>query len=166
MKKQVIEAILFSSGRSVSIKELMAVTDMSYEEIETTLESMMTEFEAASRGIEIIKIEESYQLCAKKEYYNYIHPLFDKRGKPNLSNAVLETLCIIAYNPRITKNEIEQIRGVNSDGNVYRLLEYNLIEESGKLDIPRKTNVIQNHSRIPKIIRNNIPKRPPRTPQI
>ena len=77
----------------------------------------------------------------KKEYYEYIYPIFDKRSKPNLSNAALETLSIIAYNPRITKAEIEAIRGVNSDGTMYKLLEYNLIENVGKSDAPGRPSM-------------------------
>ena len=75
-------------------------------------------------------------MCSKKEYYDYIYPIFDNRAKPNLSAAALETLSIIAYNPKITRAEIEQIRGVNSDGTIYKLLEYNLIEEVGRLQLP------------------------------
>ena len=68
--------------------------------------------------------------------YEYLYPIFDKRSKPNLSNASMETLAIIAYNPKITRAEIEAIRGVNSDGTIYKLLEYNLIENVGKADLP------------------------------
>ena len=89
-----------------------------------------------ARKLEIIEIEGSYQLCTKKEYFDYIYPIFDNRAKPNLSQAALETLAIIAYNPKITRAEIEAIRGVNSDGTIYKLLEYNLIAESGKSDAP------------------------------
>ena len=62
----------------------------------------------------------------------------DKRNKPNLSNAALETLAIVAYNPKITRAEIEAIRGVSADACVYKLLEYGLIEEAGKIDLPGK----------------------------
>lgn len=89
-----------------------------------------------NRGIEIIKVNDGYQMCTKKEYYEYIYPILDKRTKPNLSNAALETLSIIAYNPGITRAEIESIRGVSSDATIYKLLEYNLIEDAGKLDAP------------------------------
>ena len=75
-------------------------------------------------------------LQLKKEMYEYLYPIFDKRSKPNLSNASMETLAIIAYNPKITRAEIEAIRGVNSDGTIYKLLEYNLIENVGKADLP------------------------------
>ena len=75
-------------------------------------------------------------MCTKKELYDDIALIFDKKSKPNLSNASLEIISIIAYNPNITRAEIETIRGVNCDGTIYKLLEYNLIEESGKLDAP------------------------------
>ena len=136
--KPIIEAILFSSGRVVEIKELMAAFELSYEDVDAILQNMKAEFELQNRGIEIIKVGNGYQLCTKKEYYEYIYPLFDNRNKPALSNAAMETLSIIAYNPKITRAEIEQIRGVNSDGTIYRLLEYNLIEEAGKIDLPGK----------------------------
>ena len=134
--KSIIEAILFSCGRPVEVKELMMTLELSAEDIETIIQNMKTEFEANNRGIEIIKVDNSYQLCTKKEYYKYIYPLVDNRAKPTLSNAALETLSIIAYNPKITRAEIESIRGVNSDGTIYKLLEYNLIEEAGRLDAP------------------------------
>ena len=95
---------------------------------------MQREYEEQNRGIQIIQVEDSYQLCTKKELYEYIYPVLDKRNKPKLSNAALETLAIIAYNPRITRAEIEAIRGVSADGCVYKLLEYELIQEAGKVD--------------------------------
>lgn len=139
--KAIIEAILFSAGRVVETKELMAILELSNEDIDVILQSMKAEFEEQGRGIEIIKVNNGYQLCSKKEYYDYIYPIFDNRAKPNLSTAALETLSIIAYNPKITRAEIEQIRGVNSDGTIYKLLEYNLIEEAGKLDAPGKPTI-------------------------
>lgn len=134
--KAIIEAILFSAGRIVETKELMAILELSNEDVDTILQNMKTEFDEQNRGIEIIKVDNGYQLCSRKEYYDYIYPIFDNRAKPNLSSAALETLSIIAYNPKITRAEIEQIRGVNSDGTIYKLLEYNLIEEVGRLDAP------------------------------
>lgn len=131
-----IEAILFAAGREVKLNELMSALELSSEEIINAVAKLSKEYESKNRGIEIIKVEDAYQLCTKKEYYEYIYPVFDKRSKPNLSNAALETLAIIAYNPCITRAEIETIRGVNSDGTIYKLLDYNLIEDAGKLDAP------------------------------
>ena len=139
--KSIIEAILFSAGRVVEAKELMAILELSNEDIDTILQNMKTEFEEQKRGIEIIKVDNGYQLCSKEEYYDYIYPIFDNRAKPNLSSAALETLSIIAYNQKITRAEIEQIRGVNSDGTIYKLLEYGLIEEAGRLDAPGRPTI-------------------------
>ena len=139
--KAIIEAILFACGREVEIKELMSALEMSSEDLFTIIESMKQDYEKVGRGIEIIKINEAVQLTTKKEYYEYIYPIFDKRSKPNLSNAALETLSIIAYNPKITRAEIEAIRGVNSDGTMYKLLEYNLIENVGKADAPGRPSM-------------------------
>lgn len=136
--KKIIEAILFSAGRSVSIKEITVALEISPNEIIELIEELKNEYESQNRGMEIIKINDSYQMCTKKELYEYVAPIFDKKSKPNLSNASLEILSIIAYNPNITRAEIETIRGVNCDGTIYKLLEYNLIEESGKLDAPGK----------------------------
>ena len=135
-EQSIIEAILFASGREVNIKELMNVLELSAEDIDKIILNLKTEYNTRNSGIEIIKINDNYQMCTKKEYYEYIYPLFDNRAKPNISNAALETLSIIAYNPNITRAEIDAIRGVNSDGTVYKLLEFDLIEEAGKMDAP------------------------------
>ena len=134
--KAIIEAILYSAGREVKMTELVSALELGTNEIANIIESMKEDYKNLNRGIEIIEIEGSYQLCTKKEYFDYIYPIFDNRAKPNLSQAALETLAIIAYNPKITRAEIEAIRGVNSDGTIYKLLEYNLIAESGKSDAP------------------------------
>ena len=132
--EQIIEAILFAAGRVVTEQELMIALEISKEKIEEIVNDMQEKYK--DRGIQIIKIEKGYQICSKPEYYEYIYPIIDKRTKPNLSNAALETLAIIAYNPRATRPEIEAIRGVNSDGTIYKLLDYGLIEEAGKADLP------------------------------
>lgn len=136
--KSIIEAILFAAGRQVSIKELMIFLEIPREELENIIVSMQEGYKIQNRGIEIIKLEDSYQLCTKKELYEYLYPILDKRAKPNLSNAALETLAIIAYNPRVTRAEIESIRGVSADACIYKLLEYGLIQEAGKSDLPGK----------------------------
>ena len=136
--KAKIEAILFAAGRNVTKNEIMLALELSNEEIEEIISIMQNEYKNEDRGIELIKIDDSYQLCTKKEMYEYIYPILDKRTKPNLSTAALETLSIIAYNPKITRAEIEAIRGVSADACVYKLLEYGLIEEAGKIDLPGK----------------------------
>lgn len=137
-KKAIIEAILFSAGRPVKKSDLILALEISQEDLENLVENMQEEYKQENRGIEIIKMEDSYQLCSKKELYSYIYPVLNKRNKPSLSNAALETLAIVAYNPQITRAEIEAIRGVSADACVYKLLEYGLIEEAGKIDLPGK----------------------------
>lgn len=136
--KAILEAILFATGRIVKISEFILVLEKNEEEIHKIIKSMQEEYKANNRGIEIIQVEDGYQLSTKKELYEYIYPILDKRTKPNLSTAALETLSIIAYNPRITRAEIEAIRGVAAEACVYKLLEFGLVEEAGKTDLPGK----------------------------
>ena len=137
-KKAIIEAILFSAGRQVEKKELLLALEISENDLDAIISSIQEDYKKEDRGIELIKINNSYQLCSKKDLYEYIYPVLDKRTKPNLSTAALETLAIIAYNPKITRAEIEAIRGVSADACVYKLLEYGMIEEAGKVDLPGK----------------------------
>lgn len=134
--KSVIESILFAAGRQVEIKEFALAVEKSPEEIIDIIETLKDEYDEKNAGIEIIRIKDSYQMCTRKEYYDFVAQVLDKKNKPNLSNASLEIISIIAYNPDITRAQIETIRGVNSDGTIYKLLEYELIKESGKLDAP------------------------------
>ena len=136
--KALIEAILFSAGRQVEKKELLLALEISENDLDAIISSIQEDYKKEDRGIELIKINNSYQLCSKKDLYEYIYPVLDKRTKPNLSTAALETLAIIAYNPKITRAEIEAIRGVSADACVYKLLEYGMIEEAGKVDLPGK----------------------------
>ena len=152
-KKQqgIIEPILFSAGREVEIKEIMSATELGHDEIISIIEIMKNEYSNENRGIEIIKVNDAYQLCAKKENYEYIYPIFDKRSKPNLSPAALEVVSIIAYNPKITRAEIEAIRGVSSDGSIYKLLEYELIQEAGRKDAPGRPTMYETSSKFLKM---------------
>ena len=90
--KAKIEAILFAAGRSVSKNEIMLALEISSEEIDEIISSMQNDYKEENRGIELIKIDNSYELCTKREMYEFIYPVLDKRNKPNLSTAALETL--------------------------------------------------------------------------
>ena len=136
--KGVIEAILFASGRVVKIRELMTLLEVNSEEIISNIAELEKEYTTSGRGLEIVRVEDGYQLASKKEYHEYIYPMFSKGTKPTLSQASLEVLSIIAYNSRATKADVDTIRGVDSAASIYRLLEYNLIEQAGKADLPGK----------------------------
>ena len=137
-KKGIIEAILFSTGRIVKIKELMIILELSSDEIISLVGELQKDYEKDDRGLEIVRVEDGYGLASKKAYYEYLYPAFDKRAVPTLSQASLETLSIIAYNQRVTKADIDSIRGVDSSATIYKLLEYNLIIQAGKADLPGK----------------------------
>jgi len=136
--KGIIEAILFASGKIVTLDELSLNLELEKIEISKIIEEMINDCKNQNRGIEIVCVNNGYTMSSKKEYHEYLYPIIDKRAKPSLSQAALEVLAIIAYNPKITRAEIENIRGVSSDASLYRLLEHNLIEEAGKLDLPGK----------------------------
>ena len=142
-KQAIIEAMLFANGKEVSSKNLMSALEINAEELEKIICLLKQKYESENSGIELIKLNENYQLVTKKEFYEYVYPLLDNRIKPSLSNAALETLSIIAYNPKITRSQIENIRGVNSDGTIYKLLEFELIESAGKMDAPGRPTMYQ-----------------------
>lgn len=142
-KEAIIEAMMFSTGAIITKQDIMKALEIGTSEIETIMLKLKEKYDKNNSGIELLKLDDGYQLCTKKEYYEYIYSLIDKRSKPNLSNPALETLSIIAYNPKITRAEVEALRGVSSDGTIYKLLEYNLIEEAGRLDAPGRPTTYQ-----------------------
>ena len=130
-----IEAILFASGRVITTLELAEVLNMGIEEIEESIRSLILKYESES-GISLVSVNGGYQLVSNKEYFDFVNKFVLNSKKESLSNTCMEVLSIVAYNPKITKSEIEKIRGVNSDSQVSRLLEYGLIEEVGRLKLP------------------------------
>ena len=136
--KGIIEAVLFATGRIVKGKELINILEMNFDEISVLISEMQEEYKGQNRGIEIVRIEDGFTLASKKEYHEFLYPALDKRIKPKLSQASLEVLSIIAYNNRVTKADVDSIRGVDSSASFYRLQEYNLIEPAGKADLPGK----------------------------
>ena len=131
-KKAAIEAILFAAGREVKVTEIMSSLEIGEEEAITILNSLASDFNEKKSGLKIIRMDDSYQLATKTDYYQYIYPIIDKRNKPNLSNAALETLAIIAYNPKITRaqttNEFLKKFGYSSLAELPELPKYKLDE--------------------------------------
>ena len=134
----VIEAILFASGEKVSSCKIAEVLEVAEEQVCEILNEMMNYYKNSDRGIEIRKMGNFYKLVTKCEYYDVIKKIFEPKQKAGLSQAAFETLSIIAYHQPITKFKIEQIRGVNSDSAIAKLIEKSLIKEAGKLETPGK----------------------------
>lgn len=132
----VLEAVLFAMGNSVELTRLADTIGESREKTLARIHGMMERYEKEDRGIRIMQLEDSFQLCTKKEYYDYLIRIAMHPAKPVLTDVMLETLSIIAYKQPVTKAEIEKIRGVNSSHAVNRLVEYDLVRELGRLDAP------------------------------
>ena len=132
----VIEAVLFTMGESVETSKLALAIEQDVATTGKIIRNMMDKYNKEDRGIKIIELEGSFQMCTKAEYYEQLIKVASQPKRHVLSEAALETLSIIAYKQPVTRIEIEQIRGVKCDYVVNKLLEYNLIQELGRLDAP------------------------------
>lgn len=133
--KNVIEAVLFALGREVSVEELSSTLQAEEELVKEAIYSLADKYNP-KYGVDLVCVNNKYQLVTNNLYYKEVSLFVENTKRQNLSQAALETLSIIAYNPKITKAEIEKIRGVNSDFSVSRLLECGLIEEVARLNLP------------------------------
>lgn len=138
--EQYIEALIFASEQSIRTEEIIYCLqsafgqDFSAEEIQKHLDNISNKYRADQFAIELVKISNGYQFLTKKAYHQIISLLQAQRSKKKLSQAALETLAIIAYKQPVTKPDIEQIRGVNCDYSIQKLLEKELISIAGKSD--------------------------------
>ena len=134
----VIEAILFTMGDSVEISRLAEVIEEDVKTTKSILKDMAARYEEENRGIGLTQFDDSVQLCTKADMYEYLIKIAKTPRKMTLTDTVLETLSIIAYKQPMTRAQVEEIRGVNSDHAVTRLLEKRLICEGGRADTPGK----------------------------
>lgn len=132
----VIEAVLFTMGESVETSKLALAIEQDVATTAKLVRNMMDKYNNEDRGIKIIELEDSFQMCTKADYYEHLIKVASQPKRHVLSDAALETLSIIAYKQPVTRIEIEQIRGVKCDYVVNKLIEYNLIQELGRLDAP------------------------------
>ncbi|MCI8887819.1 MAG: SMC-Scp complex subunit ScpB [Hungatella sp.] len=132
----IVEAVLFTMGQSVEVRQLAAAIGQNEKTARQVAEQLRQRYDREKRGLQIIELEKSYQMCTRVEYYENLIRVASTPKKHMLTDVVLETLSIIAYKQPVTKLEIEKIRGVKSDHAVNRLIEYNLVHEVGRLDAP------------------------------
>lgn len=133
-----IEAILFTMGNSVELSRIAAAVGHDEETVKKIIHNMMDRYHEEDRGIQIIELEDAFQMCTKKEMYEYLIRVASVPKKQQLTDVLLETLSIIAYKQPVTKMDIEKIRGVKCDHAVNKLVEYSLVCEAGRLDAPGK----------------------------
>ena len=132
------EAVLFSGGEPQSIDRFSQVFDITPEKVVKVMEALEKRLNEQKSGLELLRLDNTYQLATKAEYADYIKKMFDIRRRTPLSPAALEVLAVVAYNQPVTKSFIEQVRGVDCSGVVTTLVEKGLIEECGRLELPGK----------------------------
>ena len=131
-----IEAILFTMGEAVEAERIAMALDHDVDTVRRVVRNMMDRYRSADRGIQIIELNDSYQMSTKQNMYEAIIKIAHVPKKHVLTEVLLETLSIVAYKQPITRQEIEAIRGVSCDHAVNKLVEYRLITEIGRLDAP------------------------------
>lgn len=131
----IVEAIMFALGREISTEELARTLEVEEENVIEAIETLKEKYNE-EKGVKLVNVNGMVQLVTNNKYYEYVNKFVENTKRQSLSISAQETLAIIAYNPKITKTEIENIRGVNSDFAVSRLLECGLIEEVARLNLP------------------------------
>ena len=135
-QEAVIEAVLFTMGKAVELEKLALAIGQDQETARQAVERLKERYERDKRGMEIVQLEDSWQMCTRTGFYENLIRVAAAPKKQVLTEVMLETLSIIAYKQPVTKLEIEKIRGVKSDHAVNRLVEYNLVYEVGRMDAP------------------------------
>lgn len=131
-----MEGILFASGEPVQIDRICTALDLDRPTAERILQKLMDYYAYERRGIRLLRMEDSWQLCSSPDYADVIRKAFEIRKPAKLSQPALEVLTIIAYYQPTTRAYVDQIRGVDSSYTVGLLLDRHLIEECGRLQVP------------------------------
>ena len=132
----IIEGILFTMGKSVEVSRLAEALEITSAEVFEIVHKMIKNYEKKERGIKMIELDGSFQLCTKPELYDYLIRIAKQPKRHVLTDVLLETLSIIAYKQPVTRVEIEKIRGVSCEHAINKLMEYKLVCELGSLDAP------------------------------
>ena len=135
-QKAAAEAILFACGTPVDIQRMAQALELDTAEAAALCEELMQEYREQEKGIRVVKLNGSYQMCTVEEYAGPIRTVMDLRRNTPLSQAAAEVLAVIAYNQPVTKAFVEQVRGVDCSGVVSSLIARQLIEEKGRLELP------------------------------
>lgn len=131
-----IEAVLFAMGDAVEVEKLSVAIGHDRETTRRLVHQMMDRYNRREGGMEIIELDDSFQLTTRREYYEALIKVAKQPKKYVLTDVQLEVLSIVAYKQPVTRQEVEKIRGVNSDHALNRLIEYGLVGEAGRLDAP------------------------------
>lgn len=130
------EAILFASGEPVTVDRISDVLELDKPTTEKVMRNLADQFNSENDGIQIIQLENGWQMCTRNEYAGQVRAALDRRRNMPLSQAALEVLAVVAYNQPITKAFVEQVRGVDCSGVLGSLTAKGLVEERGRLELP------------------------------
>ena len=131
-----IEAILFASGTPVETERIAAALELDTATVTDCADELIARYESEQRGVKIIRLNKSLQMCSDKQYGAYVRKVMDMKKNAPLSNAAMEVLAVVAYNQPVTKAFVEQIRGVDCSGVMASLCQKGLVEEKGRLELP------------------------------
>lgn len=131
-----IEAILFAAGEPLEIERICQALECEAEPVEEALKGIESSLDSINSGIRLVKMDNMYQLCTRKQYADQVRAVLEIKKNSPLSAAAFEVLAVIAYNQPVTKSFIEQVRGVDCSGVVATLVAKGLIEERGRLELP------------------------------
>lgn len=134
--KAQLEAVLFACGEPIELSRLAESLEIDEETLAGVLEHLKAELDERKSGLCVLKMDNKYQLCTRTEHADAVRRVLEVRKNAPLSNAAFEVLAIVAYNQPVTKSFVEQIRGVDCSGVMTSLVNKNLIEEKGRLDLP------------------------------
>lgn len=134
--ESVVEALLFIAGDAVPLASIAQTIELDKATAKAVVQSVADRYEREKRGIRVVEINGAYQMCTAAECFEYIRNMYKSPQRRGLTQALLETLAIVAYKQPIAKAQIEEIRGVNADHAISRLLEKRLICETGRMDTP------------------------------
>lgn len=135
-KISIVEAVLFASGEPVSQKTLCELLDVDDHDMDKLVDMLRERYLSISSSLEILKLDNSYQIAARREFAPHIKAVLEEKRNATLSQAAFEVLTIVAYNQPVTKSFIENVRGVDSSSVVNSLVEKGLLEEAGRIDVP------------------------------
>jgi segregation and condensation protein B len=135
--KRLLEALLFASGDPVTVAQLVEVVEgTDTATVKGLLSELQAEYDSEARGFQLVEVSRGYQLTTRPAYSDWVKRLFRREISSRLSTASLETLAIVAYYQPVTRSDVEEIRGVNSDSALNSLVERKLIAIAGRKDVP------------------------------
>lgn len=134
----IVEAILFASGEPVEVSRIAEAAGIETDVADKIIQLLNDRYEETGSSMQVIRLADSYQLTVKADYISYVRAAMETKKAAPLSPAAMEVLAIIAYNQPVTKGFVEHVRGIDSSSVVNSLVEKNLLEEAGRLDVPGK----------------------------